>query len=146
MKVRYKVEIHRRKGQKNETKFSWHWKTKKSDKYASSQIDFCCDEMKNAYDQGFITIPYVNHDRIDMKYDERREKATEPIVCLHSMNEDGYGESCPHNDAVLPIKHCPFCTAKIETELVEKKRITHECKMVKKTYEECEDKVTEEIL
>ncbi len=147
MKVNYKIEVHRREKEKNDTILKLSWKNKKSDRWAVRHEDFCCDAMKDAHDQGFITVEINKQSFRDIKYDERDIKLKEPVVCLNSMNEDGYGdEGCPHQEMVLPITNCPFCTASITTNLIEKKRITHTCKKVKHTYEECEDQVKEEIL
>lgn len=147
MKIRYKVSIHVRKGKKNETHISYLWKNKKSDKYGVVQIDYCCKSMETATAHGFITVELSQYHFVEIKHEERQIKLKEPLVCLYSMNESGYGnDGCPHEEMVLPITNCPFCTEKIEYECVEKKRVTHECIKIKKEYEECEDKITEEIL
>lgn len=149
MKVSYKTEIHRRKGKKNEIKFKLSWKNKKSDKWSQRHIEYCCDGMKNGVAEGFISTEVSNrlfiNNKNKFKIDDERFK--EPVVCLYSLNENGYGdEGCPHEEMVLPITHCPFCSAIIEIINVEKKRITHTCKKVKRQYEECEDQIKEEIL
>ncbi len=146
MKVNYKIEIHRREKKKNDTILKLSWKNKKSDRWAVRHEDFCCDAMKNAMDHGFITIEINKQNFRDVKYDQKYNKLKEPVVCLNSMNEHGFDEGCPHEEMVLPITNCPFCTALIVYNLVEKKRITHICKKVKHTYEECEDQTKEEIL
>lgn len=147
MKVNYKIEIHKRKGKKNDVMVILSWKNKKSNRYAERHIEYCCDEMKTAFDYGFITIERTQQHFRSIKYDEKNVKLKQPIVCLFSMNENGYGDDqCPHEEMSLPITYCPFCTKEIVTVCVERKRITHECKKVKHTYEECEDKITEEIL
>ena len=146
LKLRYKIEIHKRKGKKNETYIKYHWKNKKSDKYGSAQIDYCCNQMDSALG-AFVTVETDQNHFTGIKYEDKRTRLKEPIICLHSMDESGYGdEGCPHEEIVLPINNCPFCAAKIEYECIEKKRITHECVKVKREYEDCEDKTTEEIL
>ena len=147
MKVNYKIEIHKRKGKNNDTMLILSWRDRKSDKWAVRHEDYCCDAMKDAVDQGFITIERNKQNFRGVKYDERNVKLKEPLVCLNSMNDGGFGdEGCPHEEMVLPITNCPFCTALIVYNLVEKKRITHICKKIKHTYEECEDQTKEEIL
>ena len=147
LKLRYKIQIHRRKGKKNETRISYHWKNKKSDQYGKAQLDYCCNEFQHAFDYGFITVETDQRHFQGIKYEERGIRLKEPVICLKTMNEEGYGdEGCPHEEMVLTINNCPFCTSKIEYECVEKKRITHECIKVKREYEDCEDKITEEIL
>lgn len=147
MKLKYKLEIHKRKGEKNKNVIRWHWKNKKSDKYALPQIEYCCVEIEKAIGHGFISIETTQTTLVDIKYDERSYMLKEPSVCLSTYSEDGFNDDgCPHEEKTIAITRCPFCAAPITTELVEKKRVTHECKKVKKTYEECEDKVTEEIL
>lgn len=147
MKLKYKVEIHRRKGEKNKTVFKWHWKNKKSDEYAKPQLEYCCEQMEYAFNHGFIGIEIDQRNMQHIKYNDRYKALKEPMICLTTFNENGFGDDgCPHEEQVLEIKNCPFCQKPIEKEIIEKKRVTHEC--IKKTVkvEECEDKVTEEIL
>lgn len=149
MKVSYKIEIHRRKGKVNETILKLRWKNKKSDKWALQHIDFCCLSIKDALDKGFISIEVTQEHFKELNYNDRQFKLKEPVICMCTMNEDGWGgmdEGCPHEETVIPIKHCPFCSTIIETELVEKTRITHECKKVKRSYVECEDKTKVEVI
>jgi len=148
MKVQYKQEIHRRKGKKNDTHLRFSWKDNPKDDWGSRHEIYCCDEMKQAVSHGFITVESTKTNFIGIKWNEKEERLKVPLVCLSTMNENGgdFNDDCPHEEEVLPIKHCPFCTAEITTECLEKKRITHTCKKVQKTYEECEDKVEEEIL
>lgn len=147
MKVSYKIEIHRRKGKVNDTILKLRWKNKKSDKWALQHIDFCCLSIKDALDKGFITIEITQQYFKHLNYNDRKLKMKEPTVCLYTMNENGWGdEGCPHQGVAIPIKHCPFCSTIIETELVEKTRITHEYKKVKRSYVECEDKTKVEVI
>jgi len=149
LKLRYKIYIHRYpddKKRNNQTIIITSWKTKKSE-YHENQIDFCCDSFKQAVGYGYIVIVTNKQNFQHLKYDERKEEFKEPVICLRTFDEQsGYDRDEGLDEWNLPISNCPFCTAKIETELVEKKRITHTCKKVKKTYESCEDEVTEEDL
>lgn len=149
MKLSYKIHTHRYpddKKRKNIIAIIYHWKNKKSDENSTPQFDYCCKDIESAIDHGFITVELSQNHFIGLKYEERRIDLKEPLVCLHSMDESGYGnDGCPHEEIVLPISNCPFCTAKIITECVEKKRITHTCKKTSRVVQECEDNTTEEI-
>ena len=150
MKIGYKIEVHRfeDKKKKNETHLKIMWKVGKGDDNWGSNIEYCCDEMKK-HTQGyeaFLGIAIRGTDFVNLKYDERYKPLSEPVVTLNNMDDNGYGDGCSHNEVHLPIKFCPFCAEEITVELLEKKKITHKCKKITKTYEECEDIVTEEIV
>jgi len=150
LKIRYKIHIHRYpddKKQKNRTSIVTAWKAKNS-KYVENQWDFCCDSFEQAISYGYIVIVTDKNNFYHIKYDERKEELKQPVVCLRTFDEQSGSRDWDEalDEWNLPIQNCPFCTAKIETELVEKKKITHTCKKVQKTYESCEDETTEEII
>ena len=104
--------------------------------------------MKTAVGFGYVTIATDKQNFNHIKYDERKEKFEKPVICLKTFDEStGYDRGYePVDEWNIPISNCPFCSAKIEIELVEKKRITHTCKKTSRTIEESEDQTSEEIL
>ena len=146
MKLYYKIHIHRYpddKKQNNRTVFGVLYK-KENGKPVSGKYDYCCSEMKTAFDYGHIVI---RHDKrnFHVKYDEKSQQLKEPVLCLKSFDESFDYDSGPDEDN-LPILFCPFCAEKIIFELVEKKKITHTCKKTSRTIEECKDQKEEETI
>ena len=150
MKLKYKIAIHRYpddRKRKNSTHIITSWKSKETDKYSETQFEYCCDSFKEAVGWGYIVIVTDKRNFNHIKYDQRKESFKEPVICLRTFDEQsGYDRDEGMDEWNMPISNCPFCASKIETELVEKKRITHTCKKVKKMYESCEDQVEEEII
>jgi len=151
MKLLYKIHIHRYpddKKRKNTTHIITAWKTANSKyEYGETQFDYCCENMKTAVGFGYVIIATDKRNFNHIKYDERRGKFGEPVICLRTFDESsGYDRDESIDEWNMPISNCPFCSAKIEIELVEKKRITHTCKKTSRVVEECEDQTTEEIL
>lgn len=150
MKLSYKIHTHRYPGdkkRKNQIMIITSWKTDKS-KYSENQFEYCCDKIKTAIGYGYIIIATNKENFKHIKYDQRKETLREPIICLKTFDDTDImtldRDESPA-EMNIPISHCPFCTAKIIIECIEKKKITHVCKKVKKSYEECEDNTTEEI-
>lgn len=149
MKLQYILETHKEKKKPDRFMIKWHWKNKKSDKYASSQITFCCDVAKKAFERGFISVETTKN-RLILDVDNKSDdQLQEPMVCLFSMNDNGFcgcDDSCPHEEMTTPIKFCPFCRARIIIECFQKKIVTHTIKKVKKSYTEREDTTKVEIV
>ena len=149
MKLSYKIHIHRHpdnKKKKNQIMLITSWKPDKS-KYHETQIEYCCDEMKQAVDRGYIIVATNKQNFNHIKYEERKKPLQEPLICLRTFDEmSGWNRDESPEEFNLPISHCPFCTENIKIECVEKKLITHTCKKVTKKYESCEDQTREEIL
>ncbi len=149
MKLYYKIHIHRYPDDKKRNNIHHiitSWKTAKS-KYSETQFDYCCENMKTVVGYGYVTIVTDKRNFNHIKYEERKEKFKEPVICLRTFDESsGYERDESIDEWNMPISNCPFCGAKIEIELVEKKRITHTCKKTSRIIEECEDQTTEEII
>lgn len=143
--VNYKLQIHNRKGKKNETIIITNLRDNK--KECIDNKTYCCEKIKEAFSLGFISVETDQRNFANIKYSEKQIRLDEPVVCLNTFSDTGYSdEGCPHEESVLPINNCPFCQAEIEFICLEKKKIIHECVKKKRIYEECEDKTTEVIL
>ena len=146
MNLEYSINIHHYpddKKQNNRTVMGVLYK-KENGKTIPREYDYCCDGMKSAFDYGHVTIAYDQRN-FHVKYYEKSKHLKEPTLCLKSFDET-FDYDSGLDEENLPIKFCPFCSEEIIFELIEKKKITHRCKKVTKTYEECEDKREEEIL
>ena len=146
MKLQYTITIHRYpddKKRKNEIRMDvLH--TQVNGKPVVSTYDYCCDAMANAFDYDHITISYDKRN-FHVKRDKQSEILKEPVVCLKTFDEI-YDYDSGLDEYNLPIKFCPFCAEEIIFELTEKKKITHACKKITRSYESCEDETKEEII
>lgn len=149
MKLSYKIHIHRYpddRTRKNTTHIITGW-LKKGDEYAKTKYKFCCPQIEKAVNYGYIVIAVTQLNFNHIKYKERKDELTAPVICLRTFDETScYDIDDSLDEFNMPISNCPFCTAKIEIILVEKKRITHKCKKSSRMVEECEDTTTEEII
>jgi len=147
LKLKYKMEIHKRKGEKDKINVEHLWKNKKSDLKYSRHIDFCCDEMKHGIHNGFILIEteFKNNQIITLKDNISLIHPKRPSLCVNSyfIDHTDYKKGACHIQSI-EIKNCPFCKATIEYEMVEKKKMIHKRIKVKKVCEKYEDKITEE--
>lgn len=146
MKLQYTITIHHYpddKKKKNETLISVFYK-QVNGKTVQYSYDYCCDAMANAFDYDHITISYDKRN-FHVKGDERLEQLKEPVLCLKSFDEN-FDYEHGLDEQNLPIKFCPFCAEEIIFELSKKKKVTHTCKKIKRTYEECQDQIEEEII
>ena len=146
MNIQYGITIHRYlddKKRKNSIDFKVFFKPQK-DKSTLREYYSCCDEMRDGVAYGHIGIAH-NKYNFHTRYEEKQELLKEPILCLTA-----YTEPVDYDDGsekeYLPIKFCPFCSKEITFELIEKKKITHTCKKVTKSYESCNDETEEEIV
>ncbi len=144
MKIEYKKEIH-----KDET-------GNKSEIFNENRITFrnvepnkpmeapCCNGMQTALGYGFCVLKRDLRDRVDLKYEQRQEKAEQPYLCLFTIEA---GESFESNEEkYLPLNSCPFCGVGISYECVETKEVIHKCKKETKTEEICTPYTEEKII
>jgi len=146
MKLQYYIEIHcypDDEKKKNQTLLEIHWR-KENGKTVSGEFNYCCSDMKKAFSVGYITTA-ISKIHFRVQRDERSESLKEPVACLKTFDED-YDYESGLDEYNLPIKFCPFCAEEIIFELVEKKKITHTCKKIIKSYESCDDETKEEII
>ncbi len=146
MKLQYNIVIHHYpddKKRKNQTLMGISWR-KENDKPVSGEFNYCCSDMAEAFSIGYITT-VTDKRNFHIKRDKQSEILKEPVVCLKTF-DDVYDYDSVLDEYNLPIKFCPFCAEEIIFELTEKKKITHACKKITRSYESCEDETKEGII
>lgn len=98
-------------------------------RYKVKNIDYCCDEIKNNYNNHLINLAMKNKN-----------------VCLGILGKDYDIEDIDDeiSDTYHPIKFCPFCGSFIDIVIVDEEDITSEYQKIWKEKELLERLLKEE--